>query len=107
MHLLRLEEDGEFGLVEYIGSDIPPYAILSHTWGADGEEVLFKDIVNGSGKSKAGYVKIQFCGRQAAKDGLHYIWVDSCCIDKVSSAELEEAINYMFSRYQNADRCYV
>ena len=47
---------------------IPPYAILSHTWGADDEEVTFDDLENGRGKSKAGYAKIQFCGEQPKKD---------------------------------------
>ncbi|KAF2689662.1 hypothetical protein K458DRAFT_237136, partial [Lentithecium fluviatile CBS 122367] len=75
MRLLRLEDDGEFSLVRLFGKNIPSYAILSHTWGASHEEVTFKDIVKGTGKSKAGYAKIRFCGKQAAKDGLQYFWV--------------------------------
>ena len=62
MRLLRLEDDGEFSLVEFVGNNIPHYAVLSHTWGADYEEFTFKDIVKGTGKSKAGYGKICFCG---------------------------------------------
>jgi hypothetical protein len=54
MRLLKLEEDGEFSLIEFIGDKIPRYAILSHTWGADCEEVTFKDLMRGTGKSKAG-----------------------------------------------------
>ncbi|XTI84190.1 HET-domain-containing protein [Cenococcum geophilum] len=107
MRLLRLEDNGEFSLVEFVGKDIPPYAILSHTWGADGEEVTFKDLVDDAGKSKAGYSKICFCGKQAADDGLQFFWVDTCCIDKLSYAELTEAINVMFRWYQDAARCYV
>jgi Heterokaryon incompatibility protein (HET) len=107
MRLLRLEDDGEFSPVEFFGKNIPHYAILSHTWGADYEEVTFKDIVKGKGKSKAGYAKIRFCGKQAAKDDLQYFWVDTCCIDKSSSTELSEAINSMFRWYQNAAKCYV
>jgi hypothetical protein len=38
MRLLRLEDNGELSLGEYFGDNIPRYAILSHTWGADGEE---------------------------------------------------------------------
>jgi hypothetical protein len=87
--------------------DIPEYAILSHTWGADTEEVTFGDLMDGTGKSKAGYEKIRFCGEQARRDGLQYFWVDTCCIDKSSSAELQEAINSMFRWYQNAAKCYV
>jgi hypothetical protein len=56
MRLLRLGDNGEFSLVEFVGKNIPPYAVLSHTWGADHEEVTFKDIVKGIGKRKAGYI---------------------------------------------------
>jgi hypothetical protein len=52
-------------------------------------------------------MKLHFCAHQAAKDGLHYFWVDTCCIDKSSSAELTEAINSMFAWYRDAARCYV
>jgi hypothetical protein len=106
MRLLKHEDDGEFSLIEFVGNKNPPYAILSHTWGADNEEVTFKDLVEGTGKSKDGYAKILFCGKQAAKDGLHYFWVDICCIDKSSSAELSEAINSMFRWYHDAAKCY-
>jgi len=107
MRLLRLEAEGEFSLVEFFGQNIPRYAILSHTWGADDEEVTFRDLADGVGQSKSGYSKINFCGKQAAKDGLKFIWVDTCCIDKSSSAELQEAINSMFRWYSNAAKSYV
>lgn len=103
MRLLHYDSAGEICLNEYF--DIPPYAILSHTWGYD--EVTFKDLINGQGKKKAGYSKIQFCGEQATRDGLRYFWVDTCCIDKSSSAELSEAINLMFRWFQSAAKCYV
>ncbi len=38
---------------------------------------------------------------------LKYFWIDTCCIDKSSSAELQEAITSMFRWYHNATRCYV
>ena len=107
MRLLRLEGDEGFSLVEFVGKNIPRYAVLSHTWGTDDEEVTFKDLVDGVGKSKVGYSKIRFCGRQAANDGLQFCWVDTCCIDKSSSAELSEAINSMFRWYHDAAKCYV
>ncbi|KAH6667462.1 vegetative incompatibility protein HET-E-1 [Halenospora varia] len=53
------------------------------------------------------YNKIRFCGEQARCNGLQYFWVDTCCIDKSSSSELQEAINSMFRWYQNAAKCYV
>ena len=94
--------------MEFIGNEIPRYAILSHTWGADNEEVIFKDLMERTGKiNKAGYKKIQFCGQQAAIDALQYFWVDTCCIDKSSSAEVSEAINSMFRWYSDAVKCYV
>ncbi|KAF2801249.1 uncharacterized protein BDZ99DRAFT_403752 [Mytilinidion resinicola] len=107
MRLLKINHDGNFGLTKFGPNDIPPYAILSHTWEADNQELTFQEMMTGTGRSKAGYRKIQFCGDQAKKDGLEYFWVDSCCIDKTSSAELSEAINSMFRWYQNAVKCYV
>lgn len=104
MRLLRRCDAGEFSLTEHLrGEDtIPPYAILSHTWGADPDEVTFEDMTNGTGKDKAGYKKIRFCGEQARQDGLQYFWVDTCCIDKANKAELTHAINSMFRWYRNA-----
>ncbi|XXH05775.1 Arp complex subunit [Hypoxylon texense] len=53
------------------------------------------------------YAKIRGCCEQAIRDGYDYVWVDTCCIDKGSSAELSEAINSMFAWYRDADICYV
>ncbi|KAH6673053.1 hypothetical protein B0J14DRAFT_654782 [Halenospora varia] len=105
MRLLEYNNDGEFSLAEFFGDDIPRYAILSHRWGA--EEATLADLMDGTGKSKAGYDKIRFCGEQARRDELQYFWVDTCCIDKSNSTELAEAINSMFRWYQNAAKCYV
>jgi hypothetical protein len=109
MRLLRAHGDDDFSLVEY-HDKIPPYAILSHTWDADDDEVTFKDICKGKGKGKqkAGNAKLRFCANQATKDNLEYFWVDTCCIDKGSSAELSEAIDSMFGWYLPMacrDRC--
>ena len=107
MRLLVDQGHGSLSLVEHHDDCIPRYAILSHTWGADSEEVTFKDLTEGTGKNKAGYNKIEFCGKQAASDHLQHFWVDTCCIDKSSSTELTEDINSMFRWYKNALRCYV
>ena len=104
MRLLSLNKHGDLAWREFSQDKIPPYAILSHTWGA--EEVSFIDLVDKSGKSKAGYRKIVFCGEQAARDNLRYFWVDTCCIDKRDNTELTEAINSMFRWYRNAATCY-
>lgn len=85
--------------------DIPDYAILSHTW--DVEEVLFADMGKNIATGKAGYRKLWYSCQQAMKDRLNYVWIDTCCIDKSSSAELSEAINSMYSWYQKAKKCYV
>jgi hypothetical protein len=108
MRLLERNSAGAFILTKnFVGKDeIPPYAILSHTW-IEGEEVTFKDLTDGTGEDKAGYGKIRFCGEQAIHDGLQYFWVDTCCIDKSNSVELQEAINSMFRWYQSAAKCYV
>ncbi|KAH0533941.1 hypothetical protein FGG08_007450, partial [Glutinoglossum americanum] len=81
---------------DLISDDIPQYAIFSHTWGADVEEVTFEDLVKGSGKSKTGYQKIHFCGEQPLAMAYN-----------ISGAELQEAINSMFRWYRNAAKCYV
>ena len=84
----------------------PPYAILSHTWGED--EVTYKEMLKHKDRAtlKQGYRKIKYCAEQAIRDNLAYFWVDTCCIDKSSSAELSEAINSMFHWYKNAHICY-
>ncbi|KAM7210765.1 Heterokaryon incompatibility protein (HET) domain containing protein, partial [Rhypophila decipiens] len=111
MRLLERDHTGEFRLTKHLPNDqipeIPPYAILSHTWGD--EEVLFRDLAGGTAKNKAGagYAKIQFCGEQAERDGLRYFWVDTCCIDKSDAGELQHALNSMFQWYRNAAKCYV
>lgn len=90
---------------EFIGTSIPPYAILSHTWG-DGE-VSFKDLTDDPFcKSKSGYAKILMTCELAKRDNLQYAWIDTCCIDKTSSAELSEAINSMYQWYHKAEKCY-
>jgi hypothetical protein len=80
---------------------------LSHTWGADAEEVTFEDLTNGTGKDKPGYEKIHFCRQQAKQDGLEYFWVDTCCINKANYTELSQAINSMFRWYYNVAQCYI
>ncbi|KAJ4364901.1 hypothetical protein N0V95_000547 [Ascochyta clinopodiicola] len=140
-------------------NDIPEYAILSHTWGAD--EVSYQELVwinrikafsasydtpsssvaslssqddqsslmlaametmlrtstsfatNVSGVKeddllkRRGYAKIVNAAREAKSLGSKYIWIDTCCIDKSSSAELQEAINSMYRWYRDAEVCIV
>ena len=56
MRLLKFNNHVDsFSLTDFTGLEIPSYAILSHTWGADGEEVTFEDLQDAIDKSKAGY----------------------------------------------------
>ncbi|KAK5653188.1 hypothetical protein OQA88_9086 [Cercophora sp. LCS_1] len=82
----------------------PPYAILSHTWGT--EEVTFDDISRETRSALRGWSKVEKCCERAISDGLEYVWIDTCCIDKTDSSELSEAINSMYRYYEEADVCY-
>ena len=67
MWFLEGNNDGEFSLAkDFVGDNTPEYAILSHTWGEDTEEVTFQDLKDGTGKSKAGYKKIRFAENRLA-----------------------------------------
>jgi Heterokaryon incompatibility protein (HET) len=98
-------------LESFYGDAIPAYAILSHTWGEG--EVSFQEFTQVSESmrdgitSNPGYRKIIATCAQALGDGYSYAWVDTCCIDKTSSAELIEAINSMFGWYRQSEVCYV
>ncbi|CEI63809.1 unnamed protein product [Fusarium venenatum] len=86
----------------------PPYSILSHTWPED--ELSFQDIMSlRTGThflGRTGWSKVQNACRLALSFELRYIWIDTCCIDKSSSAELQEAINPMFRWYELAEICF-
>jgi hypothetical protein len=98
--------------LEEFMSNPPPYAILSHTWTK--EEVTFHELQSAAARNSppseqglnAGWQKIHQACRLALGDGLFYVWVDTCCINKESSAEMSESINSMFHWYQNAAICY-
>jgi len=104
MRLLNVET---LKLSEFFDHNTPPYAILSHTWGD--LEVTFQDIqdLKLASRKKEGFAKIVNCCRRADRDGYEWVWIDTCCIDKSSSAELSEAINSMFNWYKNSELCYV
>lgn len=105
-----------------------PYAILSHRWSEDpNHEILFADIneideyttkesvtivknaqytgINPS--TKPAFKKLKGAARQALNNGYGYLWADTCCIDKNSSAELSEAINSMWAWYESSNVCLV
>ncbi|KAI1124900.1 vegetative incompatibility protein HET-E-1 [Nemania abortiva] len=109
MRLLEIHSDGRLTLTKDIvlEAQVPRYAILSHTWGSDDQEVSYSDMITNTGKNKDGYQKVRFCHRQTQRDGLRYFWIDTCCINKENSSELSEAINSMFRWYKQSSRCYV
>ena len=72
MRLLKYGENEDLSIDEFDEDTKPPYAILSHRWGAEADEVTFEDVVGNRGKNKPGYAKIRFCGEQAQRDGLQY-----------------------------------
>ncbi|ETS77364.1 hypothetical protein PFICI_11238 [Pestalotiopsis fici W106-1] len=91
--------------LEDVGWPAPPYAILSHNWGDS--EVSYLDFLDAATReTREGFTKITYTCEQARRHGLRYAWVDTCCIDKSSSAELSEAINSMFKWYRGAAVCY-
>lgn len=114
---MRLLNTKNLELVSKSDNDIPPYAILSHTWGSG--EVSLQDMQGFGGKlasaagrvklfrTKKGLKKVIDAAKLASSDGYEWIWIDTCCIDKTSSAELSEAINSMYRWYENSGVCYV
>ena len=90
------------------------YAALSHVWD-QGMEQTFQDIrriqqycKRDPGVNPRDRVcdKIRRCCELAARHGYKWVWIDTCCIDKTSSADLSEAINSMFRYYSLAHICY-
>jgi hypothetical protein len=105
---MRLIDTRTGQLVSQINPVRNSYAILSHTWGSDDEEVSFQNFHNPLvAREKIGLSKIEGMCTLASQRDIHYVWVDTCCIDKSSSAELSEAINSMFKWYQDAAFCAV
>ncbi|KAL8288169.1 hypothetical protein RB597_000320 [Gaeumannomyces tritici] len=95
-------------LKEFPYDQTPSYAILSHTWGPDNEELTFRNVKDGNAnKDCVGWSKLHGCCQQAKSDDIEYAWIDTCCIDKTNLVELSEAINSMFQWYKRASVCYV
>ena len=101
---MRLLHAKERVLREFPSDSIPRYAILSHTWGE--QEISLQDIKAGNAEELRGYEKVKMTCFFALERGFEYVWIDTCCIDKTSSAELSEALNSMYRWYQEAEVCY-
>ncbi|MCJ1278766.1 hypothetical protein MMC21_006584 [Puttea exsequens] len=102
---MRLLNAATIELDEFFDSDVPKYAILSHRW--EGDEASFQDFERGVQGKRTGFAKIKQCCHAALYGGYEWVWIDTCCIDKKSSAELSEAINSMYNWYKQAQVCYV
>ncbi|KAI7500979.1 hypothetical protein KC367_g3241 [Hortaea werneckii] len=116
MRLLYRDTQGTYHLKEIADALEERYAVFSHRWYPAGD-ILYADLANQHQpeiRDKEGWRKLRFAVDQAEQDGYRYVWIDTCCIDKTSSAELSEAINSMFfwwgvlwtSRHQQAQVCY-
>ncbi|KAG2030353.1 hypothetical protein BDR03DRAFT_974707 [Suillus americanus] len=83
------------------------FAILSHRW-LDTGEPTFLDMSESQkdmSENSPGYPKLtKFC-EKAEEYGCELAWLDTCCINKDSSAELDEAIQAMFNWYRSAAIC--
>ena len=107
---MRLLDTSKLQFVHVPDSDINQdknqYAILSHRWGADEDEVSFEDIQLSTDISrKKGAFKLKGFCKLALSEGCRYGWVDTCCINKGNSSELEEAINSMYGWYVGSRIC--
>ncbi|UKZ50225.1 hypothetical protein TrVGV298_004483 [Trichoderma virens] len=105
---MRLLNTKTYSITEFFEANVPKYAILSHTWGQG--EVTYQDIVQSVEQARKmkpqGFAKVEGACALAYSEGFDYIWIDTCCIDKTSSAELSEAINSMYAWYRESSVCY-
>ena len=101
---MRLLQTETLTFEEFFETNLPRYAILSHRWGQS--EVTYKDMAKKRAKEGPGLTKVQDFCKLAFSEGYDWVWIDTCCIDKKSSAEVSEAVNAMYRWYQKADKCY-
>lgn len=103
---MRLINAVTFEFEEFFDEAVPQFAILSHRWASSEEELLYADFASSTKRSTSGYSKVRRFCKLANERNIQYCWVDTCCIDKSSSAELSEAINSMYSWYRRAFVCF-
>jgi Heterokaryon incompatibility protein (HET) len=110
--IMRLLHSETFELRSFIRGQVPDYVILSHRWGV--EELTFDDIQkhpisnpSSLARQLRGFPKVAGACKLAKEDGYDWIWIDSCCINKASSSELQETINSMWDFYAQSNICYV
>ncbi|KAI5356837.1 Putative heterokaryon incompatibility [Septoria linicola] len=112
---IRLLNIHSLELQEFTGANTPEYVIASHRWLQD--ECTYKDVLKKRNVHKEGYKKVEaFCAFVRQHNATTYergpdlrcdwLWIDTCCIDKTNSQEIQRAINSMFKWYSNAVCCY-
>jgi hypothetical protein len=75
---MRLINTETLELEEFYAEDsIPPYAVLSHTWGNVKDEVTYQDWKTPQRQYKIGFKKIQYCCSWAKAHNLRWAWVDT------------------------------
>ncbi|KAI8630979.1 HET-domain-containing protein [Xylariaceae sp. FL1651] len=109
---MRLLNTKSLRLQSFMPGQVPEYVILSHLWGE--EEITFEDFTKQgtinpdvSVAERQSFRKVDGACKLAAQDGYNWIWIDTCCIDKSSSAELQEVMNTMWKYYERSNICYV
>jgi hypothetical protein len=109
---MRLVNTRTLELVTFSPQETPEYVILSHRWGL--EEVTFKDMtiypssdINSPTRKLKGFLKIEGACKTAASANYEWIWIDSCCIDKESSMDVDRSVKSMWNIYKDSDICFV
>ncbi|KAK3066275.1 hypothetical protein LTR53_017447, partial [Teratosphaeriaceae sp. CCFEE 6253] len=109
---MRLLDTGEneYQLQTFLSTPRPDYAILSHRWSEDEPEVTYEQLTAWTDRTRRpisyGWTKVFAACEIARSRNIRWVWIDTCCIDKRSSAELSEAINSMYAWYQESTECY-
>ncbi|KAF9472274.1 hypothetical protein BDN70DRAFT_818885, partial [Pholiota conissans] len=88
--------------------DVTRYAILSHTWiRSESGEITYDNWQKGTfDLTHPGFEKlVYFCRAALENHGLSLGWMDTVCIDKSSSSELDESIRSMYKWYHNSSIC--
>ena len=102
---MRLLHTTDLTFEEFYEDELPPYVIISHRWERD--EPSYQEFLSDADHSGPRYRKVRDACALAARGGWSFLWIDTICIDKKSSAELSEAINSMFRWYADAVHCFV
>lgn len=94
---------------DFPADNTPPYLVTSHRWSAD--EATYKDVLKKRNQGSTGFKKILgLCSFARQHQGTdvdlnRWIWIDTCCINQNSSAEISESINSMWEWYAQSNHC--